>query len=90
MAKVEKAKQIGTGLAVGAAIVGGIIAYRNRKKISKAAKKSTNNAKISLYNKKENALHWKDRKVWDAWQKVEDFGNTRKLKSTSVRDIAWG
>ena len=90
MAKGKKAKQIGTGVAIGAAIVGGIIAYKNRKKIKSSAKNSVRDAKIKASTKKYNALRWKDKRVWDMWEGLESFGNTRKLKSTSVRDIAWG
>ena len=90
MGKQKKAKQIGAGVAIGAAIVGGLIAYKNRKKIKSSTDKSVQNVRINVDKKKYNALRWKDRKIWDFWGKIEDFGNDRKLKSTSIRDIAWG
>lgn len=78
------------GVAIGAAIVGGLIAYKNRKKIKSSTDKSVRNVKIKVDNKKFDALRWKDQKIWNFWEKIEDIGNDRKLKSTSIRDIAWG
>ena len=78
------------GVAIGAAIVGGLIAYKNRKKIKSSTNKSVRNVKIKVDNKKFDALRWKDQKIWNFWEKIEDIGNDRKLKSTSIRDIAWG
>ena len=62
----------------------------HRKKIKSSTDKSVRNVKIKVDNKKFNALRWKDQKIWNFWEKIEDIGNDRKLKSTSIRDIAWG
>ena len=79
MEKGRKAKAVGAGVIIGAAILGGIAAYRNRK----ALKRKKDKAQDSI-------TQWKTDKVRSALDKAENVIEDLRISTITEKDIAWG
>ena len=79
MEKGRKAKKVGAGVAIGAAIIGGIVAYRNRKALKRKKDKT-----------QDNIIQWKNDKMRTALDKAENVIEDLRYSTITEKDIAWG
>tara|TARA_B100000470_G_C19753174_1_gene374792 strand:- start:952 stop:1191 length:240 start_codon:yes stop_codon:yes gene_type:complete len=79
MEKRKKVKTVGAGVVIGAAILGGIVAYRNRKAIKRKKDRT-----------QDNITQWKNLKVRSALDTAENVIKDLRYSTITEKDIAWG
>ena len=79
MEKDRTVKTVGAGVVVGAAIIGGILAYKKRKTIKRKKDKT-----------QDNIVQWKNDKMRTALDKAENVIQDLRYSTITEKDIAWG
>jgi len=79
MEKRKAVRTVGAGVVIGAAILGGIAAYKNRKALKRKKDQTTN-----------NIVDWKNNRLNNALDKAENVIKDLRYSTITEKDIAWG
>ena len=79
MEKRKAVRTVGAGVVIGAAILGGIAAYKIRNALKRKKDQTTN-----------NIVDWKNNRLNNALDKAENVIKDLRYSTITEKDIAWG